>query len=283
VKAISFPIALCETCGVFCPRFLSSAAIERNNLLNDREICYRVLVPFSNVYDDPERARAYAALEFPGTYYLAYRDLPALIAQHIPGRDALDFGCGAGRSTRFLKNLGFDAVGIDISKSMIELAAKTDPSGRYQLVADGDFSGFKPASFDLILSAFAFDNIPDVAKRVELLRKLRRLVHDDGRIIMLGSTPDIYLHEWASFTTKDFPENRDAKSGQPVRIVMKDVTDARPVIDIVWSHEDYRKLFAAAELELVAHHTPLGRADEPYDWISEISIAPWMIYVLKKT
>lgn len=63
---------------------------------------------------------------------------------------------------------------------------------------------------------------------------------------------------------------------------MKDVSDARPVIDIVWSPEDYLKLFAAAELELVAHHTPLGRADEPHGWISEISIAPWMIYVLKK-
>ena len=49
---------------------------------------------FSNVYDDTERAKAYAALEFPGTYYLAYRDLPAIIAQYVAGREALDFGCG---------------------------------------------------------------------------------------------------------------------------------------------------------------------------------------------
>lgn len=150
---------------------------------------------FSNVYDDAERARAYAALEFPGTYYLAYRDLPAIIAQHVTGQCALDFGCGAGRSTRFLTNLGFNAVGIDISRSMVELAAQTDPGGAYQLVGDGDFSGFKPVSFDLILSAFAFDNIPDVTKRAELLRALRRLLRDDGRIILLGSTPDIYLRE----------------------------------------------------------------------------------------
>ena len=31
---------------------------------------------FSNVYADAERAASYADLEFPGTYYLAYRDLP---------------------------------------------------------------------------------------------------------------------------------------------------------------------------------------------------------------
>ena len=235
---------------------------------------------FSNVYDDRERAHAYATLEFPGTYYLAYRDLPAIIAQHVTGRKALDFGCGAGRSTRFLKRLGFNAIGIDISSSMIGLAGKNDPTGDYRLVEDGDFTAFRPSQFDFILSAFAFDNILGVAKRAELLRGLRRLLTDKGCIILLGSTPDIYIHEWTSFTTKDFPENRFAKSGNAVRIVMKDMADARPVVDIVWFHQDYLNLFAAAELALIAHYKPLGRDDEPYQWLTETSIAPWVIYVL---
>jgi SAM-dependent methyltransferase len=235
---------------------------------------------FSNVYQDSKRARAYATLEFPGTYYLAYRDLPAIIAQHVTGCEALDFGCGAARSTRFLTRLGFNAIGIDISRSMIELAGKNDPTGDYRLVEDGDFSAFQPSQFDVILSAFAFDNIPDVAKRAQLLRGLRRLLADKGCIILLGSAADIYIHEWTSFTTKNFPENRFAKSGDTVRIVMKDVADARPVVDILWFHEDYLNLFAAAELALIAHYKPLGRDDEPYKWLTETSIAPWMIYVL---
>jgi ubiquinone/menaquinone biosynthesis C-methylase UbiE len=239
-------------------------------------------MPFSNVYDDVERAKAYATLEFPGTYYLAYRDLPAIIAEHVSGREALDFGCGAGRSTRFLKKLGFDAIGIDISSSMIEQAANADPAGSYRLVGDGDFSAFEPARFDLIFSAFAFDNIPGVVKRCSLLRGLRRLVNRQGRIILLGSTPEIYTHEWASFTTKDFPENRYAKSGEMVRIVMKDVEDARPVVDLVWSHEDYLQLFGASELELVSRYTPLGRKNELYEWLTETSTAPWVIYVLRR-
>jgi ubiquinone/menaquinone biosynthesis C-methylase UbiE len=115
---------------------------------------------FSNVYDDKERAGAYATLEFPGTYYLAYPDLPAIIAKYVTGREALDFGCGTGRSTRFLKDLGFNASGIDISRSMIKLAKNVDPGGSYRLVDDGDVSAFETSSFDLVLSAFAFDNIP---------------------------------------------------------------------------------------------------------------------------
>lgn len=237
---------------------------------------------FSNVYDDTRRAEAYARLEFPGTYFLAYRDLPAIIAQHVTGRKALDFGCGAGRSTRFLKNLSFEAVGIDVSASMIHLAGKADPAGKYLVVADGNFSALEHCSFDLVLSAFAFDNIAGVPRRCELLRRLRRLLNSEGRIILLGSRPDIYTHEWASFTTKDFPENRLAQGGDPVRIVMKDVEDHRPVVDLVWFHEDYLKLFAASELDLVAHHAPLGHKNEPCEWLTETSIAPWVIYVLKK-
>lgn len=236
-------------------------------------------MPFSNVYDDTGRAAAYATLEFPGTYYLAYRDLPEIIAKHVTGRVALDFGCGAGRSTRFLKKLGFDAIGIDISSSMISQATKADPSGTYRCVDDGDFSGFGPGQFDLVLTAFAFDNIPGVGNRCELLRGLRRLLKHEGRFILLGSTPDIYMHEWASFTTKAFPENRLAKSGDTVRIVMKDVADERPVVDLVWFHQDYANLFAAAELDLVAQYKPLGRQDEPHAWLTETSLAPWVIYV----
>jgi SAM-dependent methyltransferase len=238
-------------------------------------------VPFSNVYDDAVRAAAYAKLEFPGTYYLAFRDLPAIIARHVAGRVALDFGCGAGRSTRFLKNLGFDALGVDISSSMIDLARKADPSGAYRLVEEGGLSALDPARFDVVLSAFAFDNIPGVDNRSCLLTSLAGLLKSEGRIILLGSTPDIYMHEWTSFTTRDFPENHDAKSGGTVRIVMKDVEDSRPVVDLIWFQEDYLNLFAASGLDLVAHYTPLGCEEEPYAWLTETSIAPWVIYVLK--
>ena len=40
---------------------------------------------FSNVYDDRARADSYDKLEFPGTYYLAYRDLPAIFTEHVAG------------------------------------------------------------------------------------------------------------------------------------------------------------------------------------------------------
>jgi hypothetical protein len=86
---------------------------------------------------------------------------------------------------------------------------------------------------DLVLCAFTFDNIAGVTRRRDLMSALRRLLKVDGRIIRLGSVSEIYWHEWASFTTSPFPGNRQARSGETVRIVMKDVEDARPVLDPV--------------------------------------------------
>lgn len=235
-----------------------------------------------NAYEDQQRAEAYSKLEFPGTYYLAYRDLPAIIEKHVAGNRAIDFGCGTGRSTRFLKQLGLETTGIDISAEMVSIARGTDPEGEYLLAGEGDLSALPRGRADLILSAFTFDNIPTNEKRASIMRGLAGLLRPGGRWVNLVSSPEIYLHEWASFSTKKYPENRDARSGDLVRIIVTDIDDARPVEDVVCSDEDYRTMFAAAELEVMEVLHPLGREEDPCEWVSEMEIAPWVIYVLGK-
>ena len=236
----------------------------------------------SNSYEDARRAEAYAKLEFPGTYYLAYRDLPGIIFEHIKGNKALDFGCGTGRSTRFLQKCGFDTIGIDISVDMIKKAKEIDPDGEYYLVGDGDFSRFKSDTCDLVLSVFTLDNIPTMEKKVRIFQEIGRILKREGALVNLVSSPEIYLNEWTSFSTKDYPENRFAKSGDKVKVIITDIGDKRPVEDIVWTDESYREVYSKAGLELVKTHKPLAKESEPYNWVNETRIAPWVIYVLKK-
>jgi hypothetical protein len=33
---------------------------------------------------------------------------------------------------------------------------------------------------------------------------------------------------------------------------------------------------------LIKTYKPLGKENEPYEWVNETTIAPWVIYVLKK-
>lgn len=237
---------------------------------------------FANVYADSRRAAAYDQLEYPGTYYLAFRDISELIARHArgEGRRALDFGCGAGRSTRFLQGLGYQASGADISAAMLDLARRRDPRGDYQQVADGDLGEALPGPYDVILSAFTFDNVPTWERKVALMTALGRRLAPEGRLINLVSAPEIYTHEWLSFSTKDFPANRAARTGDRVRIVMLDVEDRRPVDDILWERDDYQEVYRRAGLRRLAEHKPLGRNDEPFAWVSETTVAPWAIDVV---
>lgn len=236
---------------------------------------------FTNVYEDNTRARSYSELEFPGTYYLAFRDIPDLLARHIRGNVALDFGCGAGRSTRFLKDLGYQVLGVDISEAMLHEAIGRDPKGEYLRVPHGDLSGLGARRFDLILCAFTFDNIPSEESRVKLFRELREYLTTTGRIINLVSAPEIYVNEWTSFSTRAFPANRTAKSGEVVRITMLDVADRRPVEDVLWTDADYRATFAAAGLDVLETHRPFGLATDPCRWVSEVTVSPWTIYALR--
>jgi SAM-dependent methyltransferase len=237
---------------------------------------------FANCYADAERAEAYSKLEFARTYYLAYRDLPAIFHEHVRGRGAIDFGCGTGRSTRFLQKSGFDAVGIDISAQMISKARQIDPAGDYRLIKDGDFSQFNAAAYSLVLCAFTFDNIATVEKKVALFRALGKLLDGGGRIVNLVSSLEIYVNEWASFSTRNFPENRFARSGDVVRIITTDYPDRRPVEDILCTDESYQQIYREAGLQPVATNKPLATGSEPYEWVSETRIAPWAIYVLKR-
>ncbi|TFH65324.1 MAG: class I SAM-dependent methyltransferase [Candidatus Zixiibacteriota bacterium] len=238
---------------------------------------------FSNAYEDAKRAEAYAKLEFPDTYYLAFRDLPEIISQHVNGKKAMDFGCGTGRSTRFIIELGFDSVGVDISADMLKKARELDPTGDYRLLGEGSFGQLQDEVFDLILSAFTFDNIPTREKKVGILKEIRRLLKPEGRFVNLVSSPEMYYHEWASFSTKDFPENRNAKCGDIVRIINTATDDRRPVDDILWPDEDYWAVYQDAGLAPIDMYKPLAREDEPYQWVNETRIAPWAIYVLKRT
>jgi SAM-dependent methyltransferase len=237
---------------------------------------------FSNCYEDARRAEAYAQLEFAKTYYLAYRDLPEIIGAHVIGKKAIDFGCGTGRSTRFLRKLGFETIGIDIAPQMIAKANELDPAGDYRLVKEDDLSGLETGAFDLVLSVFTFDNISGFLSKMRLFRDLAALLKPLGKVISVVSSPEIYLHEWASFTTKDYPENRTARTGDVVRIVTRDFADQRPAEDILCTDESYRDIYDRSGLRVGTVYRPLGRDNEPYEWVNETAIAPWVIYVLER-
>ncbi len=237
---------------------------------------------FTNAYADNARAEAYARLEFPGTYYLAYRDLPSIIGEAAPGATALDFGCGAGRSSRFLRKLGYTVTGVDISAEMLSHARRIDPDGDYRQLPDGSLDALGDAQYDVVFASFTFDNIPGWDHRVGLFRAFAERLRPNGRVINLASAPEMYQHEWLSFSTRQFEENRTARTGDIVRTIMLDGSDQRPIDDVYWIEDDYLELYRRAGLTVKNIHRPLGTAADNQPWVNEERVSPWSIYELAR-
>ncbi len=67
-----------------------------------------------------------------------------------------------------------------------------------------------------------------------------------------------------------------------MRIITTDSPDRRPCEDILCPDESYRDIYARAGLAVEAMYKPLATGDEPYKWVNETKIAPWVIYVLAR-
>lgn len=98
---------------------------------------------------------------------------------------ALDLGCGLGRQTILLKEFGFDAYGVDISKVALEQAKELSKAFGYNL--DNNFIllekveiPFEDNFFDIAISDSVLDSMEfAIAKQYinELNRTIRNLVY----------------------------------------------------------------------------------------------------------
>ena len=97
-----------------------------------------------------------------------------------PGRQTLDIGCGEGRLTRDLKELGHRVVAIDSSRSMVEAAREFDPSTDVRL-ADATALPLDDACADLVI---AFMSLQDIGDLPAAVREAARVLQPGGRFCL---------------------------------------------------------------------------------------------------
>lgn len=106
-----------------------------------------------------------------------------IVERHFTNRDGrvLDLGCGTGRTTQPLAELGFDVIGVDLSESMISNARDIHPDQTFQ-VGDATNLDFPSESFDYILFAGrGLDDIRPAEARMRALHEIRRVLKPGGR------------------------------------------------------------------------------------------------------
>lgn len=233
----------------------------------------------NKTHDYNEHSAEYAELNIENTFYLAFRDISELISSYHIGKEVLDYGCGAGRSTRFLKKLEFNTIGVDISPDMLKQARKKDKHGKYYIIESGILP-FGDRKFDLIFSSFVFLEISTIDEISKVLFEMDRVLKDNGIIIIITSSPVEHTGEWLSFSY-DFEENKKRiKSGDTVKLLIKGTNVI--LHDYYWEEDEYFKAFKKAGLIVDKIHLPMGIENDPYSWIDEKRIPPFSIYILKK-
>lgn len=232
-------------------------------------------------HDYEKQAGAFAELEMQGTQYLAFRDIPMLLREHAGSiASVLDYGCGAGRSTRFLKRLGFNAVGVDVSQDMLEQARSKDGSGEYQHIPSG-LLPFEDSTFDLVFSSFVFLEVSRIEEIERILKEMKRVLRKDGIVIFVTSSTEATEGNWVSLSYS-FPENdKPLQSGDTVKLLIQGVDVV--FHDYFWTEEDYSGAAERAGLNLAKLYKPLGSRDDSIEWRDETKMSPIAIYVLRNS
>lgn len=238
-------------------------------------------------HDYQEFSEQYSNLQIEDSYFLAFRAAAELLKKYnSSGNRLLDFGCGAGRSTRFLRSLGFETISADISQDMLQQAQQLDPGNQESYYwLDSENLPFLAQSFDVIFQSFVLLEYSSTDKMINTFVEFNRVLDDNGIVVVATGSEDYYRYNWASFEVgeadKSNPnEPQNLESGCTVKISIKG-TDI-VLLDYFWTDEDYRQTFQKSGFNVVEMVQPLAQGDESFDWVNEREFPCWTIYVLRK-
>jgi ubiquinone/menaquinone biosynthesis C-methylase UbiE len=123
--------------------------------------------PFAELYD------GWFATPLGHTVDLLEKDLIARFLASASGKRALDVGTGTGHFAAWLSGQGARAVGVDISRLLLRVAARK--KGMAPLVqADAEALPFADGAFDAVLSVTALEFMGNPAKAVSEMARVCR-------------------------------------------------------------------------------------------------------------
>jgi SAM-dependent methyltransferase len=201
------------------------------------------------LYDDPERAAAYARISAANAANAAY-ERPAVRALlgDVQGLDVLDAGCAAGEHSAWLVEHGARVVALDASEAMVALARER--LGERARVLHADLAQplpFPDASFDRVLSSLTLHYL---AEWSDPLREFARVLRPGGRLVFSTHHP--------------FMTAPDVDDYHAVRVVKETWRGFGAPVEVTFYHRPLGRIVAdvlAAGFALRGMHEPQPTAE----------------------
>lgn len=130
-----------------------------------------------------------------------------------PPAKILDIGCGAGRTSWGLKQMGYEVTAIDLSAPLIEAAKRNYPDIDFG-VGDATKLEFPDNTYDMVLFSFnGIDGLFPVAKRLTAISEIRRVLKSGGVFVM--STHNLIGHIFGKNSDEEIIRTTKAQENNP--------------------------------------------------------------------
>ncbi|MBW2991550.1 class I SAM-dependent methyltransferase [Candidatus Woesearchaeota archaeon] len=138
----------------------------------------------------------------PERAYNEFLEVPAMIKAvgDIKGKKLLDIGCGAGVHAKKYLAKGAIVEGIDISRTMIELAKKNCPKAKFKVGTLRKLS-YNNSSFDIVTGSLCVDYLNSKEMNVTF-KEVNRVLKKKGLFIYSNESPINAARE--SYENKNF-------------------------------------------------------------------------------
>jgi len=187
-------------------------------------------------YSDLVKPENYDRVGIDNTWKIGF-DEAARILNPYKGKKVLDYGSGTGRSSRFLKSLGLEVVGVDNDPKMVEFAREHNLDMDYYSLDSNTKIPFNDETFNACFASFVHVTISSRVEFYQIQEEVSRILKPYGLFVILTANPRMWGHEYHSFFNH-MPDDFRGKSGDRIYVELKE----NPPIcgyDYFWEYEDY--------------------------------------------
>lgn len=211
-----------------------------------------------SAYEDPIVVSRYASVGL-------WPAEEALTVDYMPdGARVLDLGCGAGRTSVALAEIGLEVVGIDLSEAMVatarEQARLAGVEVEFRAMNAMDLA-YADASFDVALFSYnGIELVPGMAGKRRVIDEVYRVLRPGGRFIYCAHSL-FALNAYAPMRLKAFVR---LCAGRLLGLPVRERELGERFIDAEWEEARYlqilppashRRLLDAAGFELIYFNT----------------------------
>lgn len=176
-----------------------------------------------------------------------------------PKDKILDVGCGTGRTTFPLNNLGYtDIIGIDLTPEMIEIAKGLNVHFNSEIefkVGDATKLEFLDCTFDVAIFSFnGLMSIPNSTNRNKALNEINRVLKKAGKFIF--TTHDREREEQYFDFWKEEKQKWDSGNQNPMLfefgdLITKSKNESREIFIHIPNQDEVNKLLEKNGFELI--------------------------------